>query len=161
MQGYGRQFHAEHGHILNQQGIGSCFIELVDELLGIGQLGVFEYGVDGYIDAGSVEVGKTAKLCYVIYAVACGLAGAEPACTYIDGIGPVTDGLYAALQVLGGRKQLYGPTLFHAVTRFAPCLQGLYTLGLFLLFRMPHTTGLYAAGRRSRAGGRASVHRSW
>ena len=113
MQGNWWQFHTQNRHILNEQGICPGLIELPDEFLGIGQLRVFEYGVYGHIDPGSVEMGKTGQLCYILHAVAGSLTCAEPSGTYVHGIGAMLYGLNAALQILGRSKQFYGPSLFH------------------------------------------------
>ena len=50
-------------------------------------------------------MGIMAQLTNVVHAVACRNTSPKPGCTNIDGISPMVNGSYTALQILGRCKQ--------------------------------------------------------
>ena len=97
--------HAHHSHVLHQHGIGTARMQLLQQTSGVSQF-VIEYnGIDRHVDPCPVAMSIVAEASDVVHAVACRSPCAKPPCTDIDGIGPVVDGRYAALQVAGRGKQ--------------------------------------------------------
>ena len=60
VQGYRGEIHFQDAHVLNENGIGSCLIELMDELLHSRQLVIVDNRVDGDVDFCREEVGIVA-----------------------------------------------------------------------------------------------------
>ena len=75
----GRQIQFQQADVLHDQAVDARLVELMDHLLGRGQLVIAEQRVQGHVDAGVVLVGESHHLLDGGHAVACGLAGAEPA----------------------------------------------------------------------------------
>ena len=116
MQGNGRNVEPGDAHVLHDEGIDPDAVELADEPLGLGQFVVVEQGVESDVDAGIEAVGKVDEPGQVVEAVAgCG-PGTEPGCTYVDGIGPVEDGLFPYLCIFGRSQQFYAASVCHRIS---------------------------------------------
>ena len=74
----GRQIQLQQADVLDDQAVDARLVELMDHLLGRGQLVVAEQRVQRHVDAGVVLVGESTTSSDGGHAVACGLAGAEP-----------------------------------------------------------------------------------
>ena len=97
MKGYWRQIHAQNSHVLNEDGIYPCLIEVVNHRLGGRQFTVVEDGVDSGINLYSELVGILAQLANVIDTVGYGNAGSMPRCADIYSGGTVVNGSNATL----------------------------------------------------------------
>ena len=98
--------HLQHGHILHEDGIDTGIPEVSQQLTGVVELIVVDYGIDRDVDLGPKLMGIAAQLADVIDAVACCHTGTKAAGTDVDGVGPVVDVSNATLQVLGRCQQL-------------------------------------------------------
>ena len=97
MEFYRGDVHAQHAHVLYENGIHAGVVKPRYQPLGLGGLVVVYYGVYRYVDPYAEHMGVGAQLAYVADAVACRGARAEVVGTYVDGVGPVVYGRYATL----------------------------------------------------------------
>ena len=105
MKGNGRQLHAKQSHVLNENGVDTGLVELMDEPLGSGEFVVVDNRIDGDEHLSGKAVGMLAELTDVVDAVACCRTGPKALSTNVDGISTMIDGCHAALQILGRCQQ--------------------------------------------------------
>ncbi len=113
VQGDGRQVQAGDAKVLHDEGVDADAIEGVDELLGFGEFGIAQQGVEGDVDAHVVEVGVADEAGDVVEAVGGGGAGSVLGGADVDGVGSVAHGFEAALQIAGGGEEFYLALLYH------------------------------------------------
>ena len=102
----GRQVAFQQAEVLDDGGIDSGVVELVEHADGILYLVVEEECVDGGKDACVVEVGVLCQPLDVRKGVAGGFAGTESRGTDVDGVGTVVDGFASLVVVFGGGEEL-------------------------------------------------------
>ena len=100
MQGYGRQLHLEQRHILHDESIDACVVQIPYQATCIIELVITKYGVERHIDAHSERAGILAQACNIVDTVARSYPRAKTRRTYIDSVSTMVDGRNAALEVL-------------------------------------------------------------
>ena len=108
VQGDGRQVEPQQAHVLHDERVGACAVQLVDEAFHGGELVVVEDGVERHVDARPERVGVVGQAGDVADRVARSGAGTESRSADIDGVGAVADGLDAGVGVAGGGKEFDG-----------------------------------------------------
>jgi len=101
----GREVALQQAEVLDDGGIDSGFVELMEEAHGIVYLIVEQECVDGGEDACMVDVGVAGQTLDVGEGVAGGFAGTESWGTDVDGVGAVVDGFAALVKVFGGGEK--------------------------------------------------------
>ena len=106
----GREVAFEQTEVLDDGGIDTGVVELMQHGDGIVNLVVKKEGVDGGEDAAMVKVGVVGQLLDVLDGVAGCYAGTESGCADVDGVGTMIDGFATLFKVFGGREefQLHG-----------------------------------------------------
>ena len=102
----GGQIERQQPHVLHDQRIGPCLVDLMGQAPGLLQLVVVQQGIEGDEDLGAEAVGMARQRLDVLEAVACCAAGTEGGAPHVDGVGAVVDGLDAIGKVLGRGQQL-------------------------------------------------------
>ena len=97
--------HAQHRHVLHEDGVGACRVELSEQLPGGLELTVVYYCVDRHVYTSPETVGVTAQLGYVVHRVAGSGACAEALGPNVNGISPMVDGCPATLKVARRSKK--------------------------------------------------------
>ena len=93
--------HRQHRHVLNQNGIDTRCLQLLQQQTCRFQFVVEYKGVDGHIDLRIELVGILTQLRNVVGRITCRHTSPKALGTDIDGIGTMTDGSHAASQILG------------------------------------------------------------
>ena len=101
----GRQVALKQAEVLNNGGIDTCFIELMEHAHSIVHLVVEEEGVDGGEDPGVIDMGIAGQLLDVGKGVDGGRPCPEGRGSDVDGVGTVVDGFDALLAVFGRREE--------------------------------------------------------
>ncbi len=102
----GWQIQRQQPHILHDERICSCFIDLVGQPPGLLQLMIVQQGVEGDKDLGAETVGVARQRLDILDGVARRTAGAKGRPPHVDGIGTMVDGFDAVGEVLGRSQQL-------------------------------------------------------
>ncbi len=102
----GREVQRQQPHVLHDQRIGTGFINLVGQPLGLLQLVIVQQGIEGDKYLGTETVGVTRQRFDIFEGVARRTAGAKGGATHVDGIGAMVDGFDAVGEVLGRSQQL-------------------------------------------------------
>ncbi len=102
----GRQIQRQQPHILDDERIGTGFVDLVGQPPCLLQLVIVQQGVEGDIDLGSEAMGVARQRFDIFDGVARSTAGAKGRAAHVDGIGAMVDGFDAVGEVLGRSQQL-------------------------------------------------------
>ncbi len=95
----------QNAHVLHEDGVDACFLQVTQKLAGGIELSIVKDGVNSDVDTHSVRMGILAKLADVIGTVANSSASSELAGTDVHGISSMIYGSHSALQILGGCQQ--------------------------------------------------------
>ena len=115
MQRYGRQVQTGNAHVLHNQRIYTDTVQLPNHLFRFRQFFFFQNGIYRDIDTYIVQMGVCRQSGNVFQRINRRSTCAELRSAYIYRIRTMIDGFNAALQILGGRQQLYLPLLYHAI----------------------------------------------
>ena len=87
-------------HVLDEDGIDTSLLQLLNELAGGIEFTIVEDGIDGGVDLHSEGMGIVAELADIADAIAHCCTGSETGSAYIDRIGTVVDSRDATRQIL-------------------------------------------------------------
>lgn len=82
---------AQHSHVLNKNGINTCFSQIAEHLFHLVQFFLVKNGIDRHIYLGPKGMGIGAQLPNILKTITCSSTGTEVGRPNIDSIGTVVD----------------------------------------------------------------------
>ena len=96
----------EEAHVLDDERVGACLIEVIREPLRLAELVIGEDGVERHVDLRPEHMGAGGELLNVLKGVSGAAPRTEGGASDVDRVGSRRDGVKSGLKIPRGRKEL-------------------------------------------------------